>query len=65
MKPFTTIITTKDKADLEKFASQDGIQRGIFFDTSGNRRMERVSATAIHGWLFKTKAGKPFEWPKA
>lgn len=57
-------LTPTIKADLERFASEDGVQRGIFFDTSGNMRVERVSATAQHLWLFKTKAGNPFEWGK-
>lgn len=50
------------KRDLEQLATEDGIQRGIFLDTSGNLRTERVSATATHSWLFKTKAGQPFKW---
>lgn len=51
------------KQNLEQLANEDGIQRGIFFDTSGNLRTERVSATSTHSWLFKTKAGQPFRWP--
>jgi hypothetical protein len=60
--PFATTITEKQKADLEKFAAEDGIQRGIFFSTSGKRYSERVSSTSSTNWLFKTKAGKPFVW---
>lgn len=48
--------------ELERLATEDGQQRGMFFDTSGNLRCERVSATATHTWMFKTKAGKPFQW---
>ncbi len=47
---------------LEQFAKEDGIQRGIFFDTSGNLRCERVSETATHSWLRKTANGIPFVW---
>lgn len=50
------------KADVEEFARKDGIQRGYFFDSSGNLRLERVSASATHTWIWKTTAGKPFEW---
>lgn len=60
--PFRANIKPTMKADLERFAAQDGIQRGLMFDTSGNLRSEHVSATATHTWLFKTKAGKPFNW---
>lgn len=47
---------------LEELAKEDGVQRGIFIDTSGMVRSERVSSTAIHTWLHKTEAGKPFVW---
>jgi hypothetical protein len=46
VKAFTTTkLTPALKADLEAFAEFDGVQRGAFFDTSGNFRTERVSAT--------------------
>lgn len=45
--------------ELERLAIEDGLQRGMFFDTNGKLRCERVSATAMHGWIFKTKAGQP------
>jgi len=61
-KPFRTTITDKDKAALEKLAAEDGVQRGIFFSTSGKRCAERVSSTSSTNWLFKTTAGKPFIW---
>lgn len=54
------MINLKD--DLEALAQQDGQQRGVFFDSSGNARAEAVSETAQHSWLYKTKAGKPFKW---
>lgn len=47
---------------LEDLAKEDGVQRGIFIDTSGMVRSERVSATSTHSWLYKTEAGKPFVW---
>jgi len=55
-------LTAQMKCGLEQFSAEDGVQRGAFFDTSGNFRLERVSATAMHSWLFKTKAGQPFKW---
>jgi len=58
----TTKKLNKMKRDLERFASEDGVQRGVFFDTSGNVRCEQVSTTSQTNWLFKTKAGKPFQW---
>lgn len=61
-KPFKTTITDKDKAALEKLAAEDGVQRGIFFSTSGRKYSERVSSTSSTNWLFKTTAGKPFIW---
>jgi hypothetical protein len=61
-KPFKTTITDKDKAALEQLAAEDGIQRGIFFSTSGKRYTEQVSSTSSTHWLFKTTAGKPFRW---
>lgn len=62
-RPFrTTKLTKKLKQDLEEFAAKDGLQRGAFFDTSGNFRTDAVSATSEIHWLFKTKNGKPFNW---
>ena len=55
-------LTKAVKDGMEQFAAEDGIQRGAFFDTCGNLRFERVSKTSAHAWLFKTKAGQPFEW---
>lgn len=48
--------------ELEKFAAEDGIQRGMFIDTSGKLRCERVTATSQISWLYKTIAGKPYSW---
>ena len=58
----TYIQNKQVEQDLEKFASEDGIQRGIMCDTSGNIRTERVSVTSQATWFFKTKAGKPYQW---
>jgi len=58
----TTTKLSNLREDLESLAKQDGVQRGVFFDTSGNARAEAVSATAQHSWLYKTKAGQPFKW---
>jgi hypothetical protein len=58
----TKQLTTQLKNSLEDLAEEDGFQRGAFIDTSGKFRCERVSSTATHSWLFKTKAGQPFVW---
>ena len=64
MKPFSISVTRLRRliGGMEQFAREDGIQRGVFFDTSGKVRCERVSATSTASWLGKTKAGKPYEW---
>jgi len=59
---FQGIITEQDKVDLETLAMGDGIQRGIFFDTSGKMRKGLVSATAQNSFCFKTVHGQPFKW---
>lgn len=56
------LISEADKADLEKFAQEDGWQRGFFFTTAGKCKIEIVRTTAHYPYLFKTKAGKPYAW---
>lgn len=57
-------ITAALKRDLEHIAAKDGITRAIFFDTSGNMRIERLSATAVYDPIWRTKNGRPFTWEK-
>lgn len=50
------------RRELERMAKADNQQRGMFFDTSGKLRCERVSASSTFSWIFKTQAGKPYFW---
>ena len=61
-RPFQAQISEKDKLDLETLAMSDGCKRGIFFDTSGKLRKERVSDTSQHTFIYKTISGVPFKW---
>ena len=61
-RPFRAIVTEQDKADLEAFAMGDGIQREIFFSTSGKLCTGYRSATAQYEPVFKTVHGQPFKW---
>ena len=48
---------TKDPAYLDhikKGCEQDGIQRGIFFDTSGNARIEPINPNANYEYLWRS-----------
>lgn len=61
-RPFHAVITKRDKANLETLAMGDGIQREIFFSTSGKLCKGCRSATAQYEPLFKTVHGQPFKW---
>lgn len=54
-KPFSVIIDNKTKKSLQLATDQDGIQRGIFFSTSGKALIEYVNPRALYTYLFKTK----------
>lgn len=62
--PLKMKITPALKADLERLAKEDGVQRGVHVDSAGNMLDGKVSVGARGTWLFKTTNGKPFEWGK-
>ncbi len=53
-RPFRCVIPKSVKSGLQQMAKQDGVQRGIFFDTSGRVQCERVNPAAKYNYLFKT-----------
>jgi hypothetical protein len=53
-RPFTAIIPDHYKRMLVAQAENKGCHYGIFFDTSGRVRTERINPTAQYNYLFRT-----------
>lgn len=54
-KSFQTLLITDDyKRDIAQLARDNGVAYGLFFDTSGKLRLERVNPAAQYGYLFRT-----------
>ena len=54
-KPFQAVLTDKMKRGLIELKQRDGIDRGFFFDSSGNFRSERLNPTAQYHYHWTTR----------
>jgi hypothetical protein len=53
-RPFSVIVTEQDKANMRANAARFGHPYGVFFDTSGKARIERVNPSSHYGYLWRT-----------
>jgi acyl-CoA thioesterase len=54
-RPFSWTHDEKYKQSLQSASDDDGLQRGVFFDASGNARAEVVNPQAQYNYIWKTK----------
>lgn len=53
-RPFSVVIPQEYKEHLMEEARLKGVHRGIYFDTSGIARVERINPNAEYTYLFRT-----------
>jgi len=53
--PFACVISDEYKAALQKQAEDFEVDYGIFFDTSGMARCERINPTARYKYVWTTR----------
>lgn len=53
-RPFVVTISKAMQKSLIEQAKQFGVHYGVFFDTSGKARVERINPTAQYLYLFRT-----------
>ena len=63
-KPFSAIIPQAFRQSLKDDAEKTGVHRGVFFDTSGKARVERINPNAQYNYVFRTDGGAALAAPK-
>lgn len=53
-RPFQAIITEDFKLKLREDSKRFNCHYGVFFDTSGKLRSERINPTARYHYIFRT-----------